>query len=260
MSPLPPLLVLTDAALAASGRSPRTSAGISSPWQGRCWPRPAGVLVVASPPAEPHHVDAVLDDLPVAAVKTGMLATAEIVDAVAALAAAGRLPNLVVDPVMVSSTRPPPRPARRSGVPGTAPAPRPGGDRESAQVQVLLGRLLVTPDDVRRAAGELSATGCETVVITGGDPTADRAEEAADVWFDGELHDLVGRRVSTANNHGTGCSFASAVAARLADGDDVAAALAAAKEYVARALAGGRRWRPGAGHGPIDHFAWEDPR
>jgi hydroxymethylpyrimidine/phosphomethylpyrimidine kinase len=66
--------------------------------------------------------------------------------------------------------------------------------------------------------------------------------------------------VATGNDHGTGCSFASAVAARLAHGDGVAAALAVAKEYVARALSGGSRWRLGAGHGPIDHFFWEDRR
>ena len=62
--------------------------------------------------------------------------------------------------------------------------------------------------------------------------------------------------MDTANNHGTGCSFASAVAAHLARGEDVAAALTGAKNYVTRALMGASGWRLGAGHGPIDHFSW----
>ena len=208
------------------------------------------------------QIDAVLEDLPVVAVKTGMLATAEIVEAVAELAAAGRLPNLVVDPVMASSTgdRLLDEHAESAYLEQLLPYAR-VATPNLREAQVLLGRKLTTLDDVRRAARELGGTGCDVVVIKGGHPTIDTPDVAVDVWFDGtKLHELSGPRVDTGNNHGTGCSFASAVAARLAHGDEVAAALVAAKEYVARALTGGSRWRLGAGHGPIDHFSWEDPR
>lgn len=215
---------------------------------------PAGFVV--------EQVEAVLADLPVAAVKTGMLATAEIIAAVAALAEAGRLPNLVVDPVMVTSNgdrlldpdaegtyRHRLFPASRVVTPNLHEA------------QVLLGAELTGLDDVRHAARELHRTGCEVVVIKGGHPTPDAADEAVDVWYDGrQVHELRGPRIEAANNHGTGCTFASAVAARLAHGDDVGDALAAAKSYVTRAMAGASRWRLGAGHGPLDHFCWEQLR
>lgn len=207
------------------------------------------------------QIDVVLEDLPVVAVKTGMLATAETVEAVAELAAAGRLPNLVVDPVMVSSTgdRLLDEHAESAYLQRLLPHAR-VATPNLREAQVLLGRKLTTLDDVRRAARELADTGCEVVVIKGGHRTMDTPDVAVDVWFDGtELHELSGPRLDTGNNHGTGCSFASAVAARLAHGDEVADALVAAKEYVARALTGGSRWRLGAGHGPIDHFSWEDP-
>src|SRR5680860_676741 len=207
-----------------------------------------------------EQIEAVLDDLPVAAVKTGMPATAEIIEAVAGLAAAGRLPNLVVDPVMVSSTghRLLDEHAESAYVGSLFPAAR-VVTPNLREAEVLLGTRLTTLDDVRRAAAKLHATGCEVVVIKGGHPTADTAGVALDVWFDGdELHELVAARVDTANNHGTGCSFASAVAAHLARGEDVAAALAGAKDYVTRALVGASGWHLGAGHGPIDHFSWTD--
>ena len=60
----------------------------------------------------------------------------------------------------------------------------------------------------------------------------------------------------TGNDHGTGCSLSAAVAAHLARGADVPEAIAQAKRFVARALAGGADWRLGAGHGPLDHFGW----
>ncbi|HUF33215.1 MAG TPA: bifunctional hydroxymethylpyrimidine kinase/phosphomethylpyrimidine kinase [Acidimicrobiales bacterium] len=208
------------------------------------------------------QVEAVLDDLPVAAVKTGMLATAEIVDAVAGLAAAGELPNLVVDPVMVSSTGHRLLDERavvsyRERLFAHARVVTPN----LREAEVLVGRELPTLDDVRAAAADLRETGCEVVVIKGGHPTADSGDEAIDIWFDGSgPHELRGPRVATENNHGTGCSFASAIVARLAHGDDVPTALATAKVYVARGLAGGIGWRIGAGHGPIDHFGWEAER
>jgi hydroxymethylpyrimidine/phosphomethylpyrimidine kinase len=67
---------------------------------------------------------------------------------------------------------------------------------------------------------------------------------------------LPSARVETGNDHGTGCSLSAAVAARLAQGDDVLDAVATAKDFVHRALAGAADWRLGAGHGPVDHFGW----
>ncbi len=210
---------------------------------------------VLDPAAVDAQIDAVLADLPVAAVKTGMLATAEIVERVARRAAAGDLPHLVVDPVMVASS----------------------GDRlldEDAEcayrellfphaevitpnlleASVIVGRLLETDRDASDAARELSAESGAWVVVKGGHldgPATDFVAHGAD------LTELSSDRVDTVNVHGTGCSFASATAAGLASGLDALAAMQQAKAFIDRGVRGGAAWRLGAGHGPIDHFGWE---
>lgn len=204
------------------------------------------------------QIEAVLDDLPVAAVKTGMLATAEIVRAVAKLAGAGRLPRMVVDPVMVASSgdRLLEPEAERLYIEELLPyasvlTPN------LREAEVLLGRLLETLADQRDAAAELAALGPSTVVVKGGHPVSDTPGEAVDVvWHDGAVRELRMPRVDTANNHGSGCSFASAVAALLAKGQPVERAVAEAKEFIWRAVSGGAHWSLGAGHGPLDHFGW----
>jgi hydroxymethylpyrimidine/phosphomethylpyrimidine kinase len=211
-----------------------------------------GAFVVA-------QVEAVLGDLDVRAVKTGMLGTAEVVEAVAGLAAAGRLPHLVVDPVMVAS----------SGARLLEP------DAERAYValllphaevltpnlheaQALLGGEITTLAEQREAARALAALGPRVVVVKGGHAVRDSGDEAVDVVWDGErTTELRAPRIDTRNDHGTGCTFAAAVTARLARGDAVGDAVQAAKRHVARALAGGAAWRLGAGHGPLDGLLWE---
>lgn len=203
------------------------------------------------------QVDAVLDDLPVAAVKTGMLATAEIVRAVADLAAAGRLPQLVVDPVMVASSgdRLLEPQAERLYLDALLPhaAVLTPNLREA---EVLLDAPIRTLADQREAARALGALGAAAVVVTGGHAVTDAAGEAVDVVWDGDrVHELRGPRIDTGNNHGTGCTFASATAAALATGVDAHQAVRHAKDFVTGAITGGTAWRLGRGHGPLDHFA-----
>ena len=207
------------------------------------------------------QVEAVLDDLDVRAVKTGMLATTGIVEAVAQLAAAGRLPRLIVDPVMVASSgaRLLEESAERAYVEQLLPhalvlTPN------LYEAQVLLGRSISTLAEQRDAARALGALGPSYVLVKGGHAVRDTGDDAVDVLWDGhEVFDLRGPRVPGGNDHGTGCSLASAVAAGLAKGDEVVDAVQAAKAYVARALVGGAGWQLGAGHGPLDHFGWDAP-
>lgn len=217
------------------------------------------VKVRAIEPVPPSFVaaqlEAILDDLPVAAVKTGMLATPATVAVVAELAA--RLPALVVDPVLVSSSGDAlfDDDARRAYLDllfplATVVTPN---SREAA---VLTGRPVSTVEEAVAAARALGATGPAWVVVKGGHlgggPGGSGRREAVDVvWHGGEVHLLRAPWVATANDHGTGCTFAAAIAARLARGDDVRAALDGAKSYVHRALAGAAGWRLGAGHGPL---------
>jgi len=204
------------------------------------------------------QIEAVLNDLPVASVKTGMLATAEIVQAVARLASAGALPRLVVDPVLVASTgdrllKPE---AERRYVEALLPyacviTPN------LKEAEVLLNRPITTLSDQREAAVELAALGPSTVVVKGGHAVSDTPGEAVDVvWHDGAARELRMPRVDTPNNHGSGCSFASAIAAFLAQGRPIEQAIDEAKLFVWRAVGGGQHWSLGAGHGPLDHFGW----
>jgi hydroxymethylpyrimidine/phosphomethylpyrimidine kinase len=197
---------------------------------------------------------AVLDDLPVRAVKTGMLATADTVALVAATAE--RLPNLVVDPVLVSSTGEPlfadeVRIAYLKALFPYAAVVTPN----LTEAAVLLGRAdMSTVDDMVDAARELAATGARCVVVKGGRRTA---AEAIDVVCSGNRVELLRAPwIPTANNHGTGCTFAAATAAGLAHGAALRPALRAAKSYVHRAIAEAAAWRLGAGHGPL---AWLSP-
>jgi hydroxymethylpyrimidine/phosphomethylpyrimidine kinase len=217
-----------------------------------------GVAEVHVPPVEflLAQLDAVLSDLPVAAVKTGMLATEAVVRAVADVAAAGRLPRLVVDPVLVSST------GARLLDPGA----------EGAYVDALLPRALVATPNTREAAAlvgapvatvaaaaeaarRIGALGPAWVVVKGGhvvDP------DAVDVVYEtatGALTELRRPRIATRNDHGTGCTFAAATAALLARDVPVPQALAQAKAFVHAGLEASAGWDLGAGHGPVGKLA-----
>jgi len=203
------------------------------------------------------QLDAVLGDLDVRAVKTGFLGAAATVEVVSAAATAARLPNLVVDPVLV----------RADGTPMFAPEVTEAYRRRllpaarvttpnRVEAGLLVGRALRTVADMEEAAAELLALGAGAVVVTGGD-AEDEGDRSIDVLATtAGIEHLSLPRVATANDHGSGCSFAAATAARLALGDDVPTAVRAAKAFVHRGLEGARAWRLGAGHGPIDAFGW----
>lgn len=205
-----------------------------------------------------RQIDVVVDDLTVVATKTGFLASADTVAAVAARA--GRLGALVVDPVLVTA----------AGAPLFAPAVEAAyrdhllaaavvATPNRVEAARLLDRDVVTVDDMAAAAEDLVALGPHVVVVKGGD-AADEGDRAIDVVATADgVQRLVLDRVDTNNDHGSGCSFAAATAAGLARGAAPLDAVRAAKAYVHRGLVGAARWRLGAGHGPIDAFGWTDP-
>ncbi len=202
------------------------------------------------------QLDAVLGDLSVAAVKTGMLATAELVELVGARAAAGELPRLVVDPVLVSATGHRLLDADaiavyRSGLLPHAVIATPN----LLEAGALVGRELHTVEDAWAAAHELAELGTEVVVVTGGHLGGSRVVDL--VVIAGERHELSASRIETRNDHGTGCTFAAAATAGLALGQPVLRALDGAKRYVTTAMAGAASWRLGGGHGPLDHLGFD---
>lgn len=205
------------------------------------------------------QITSVLADLTVEATKTGFLASADTVRVVGALAAEGALRRLVVDPVLVRADGQ--RLFDRSVEEAYLEALLPSAvviTPNRVEAGLLVGRVLSTVDDMVAAAAELAVTGPEVVVVKGGD-AVDEGERSIDIvaMADGVVERLVLPRIDTANDHGSGCSFAAATAARLALGDHPVDAVRAAKHFVHRALAGAADWRIGAGHGPLDQLGWD---
>jgi hydroxymethylpyrimidine/phosphomethylpyrimidine kinase len=123
------------------------------------------------------------------------------------------------------------------------------------EAEALLERKLASWDDIRNAARQLIALGAQSVVMKGGHLPADAAPgaPATDLFFDGEdFHEFTTARIDTTSTHGTGCTFASAIAAALARGEPPRGAVAMAKAYVTKALQSA--YPVGHGRGPVHHF------
>jgi hydroxymethylpyrimidine/phosphomethylpyrimidine kinase len=215
-----------------------------------------GVTMVEALPADlvTAQIEAVVSDIGAHAVKTGMLANAAIVEAVAAAVAALDIPLLVVDPVMISKS----------------------GARllDDAALGAMKGELLrrayvVTPNipeaealsgltirdtaGQREAARQIAGLGARHVIVKGGHADSARI---VDVLYDGHLfHEFEAERVAGRHTHGTGCTYAAALACHLALGRTLVEAVPLAQRYVAGAIRAGID--VGRGHGPMNHF-WGD--
>jgi len=217
-----------------------------------------GVTAIHEAPPEfvAAQIDAVVEDIRPDAVKTGMLANAAIIEVVAAKVKEHALPFLVVDPVMVAKSGD--RLLREDAVRAMRELLLPLADVFTPNVpeaEDLVGHRVRTDEEVRAAARELQGLGARVVVVKGGHRVGD---VAVDVMFDGRnFHEFKLPRIETTSTHGTGCTFASAIAAFLARQEDVPDAVRHAKEYLTEAL---RRASPiGHGHGPVNHFwMWEE--
>ncbi|MEV0867997.1 bifunctional hydroxymethylpyrimidine kinase/phosphomethylpyrimidine kinase [Brachybacterium paraconglomeratum] len=214
-----------------------------------------GVSDIHIPPAQflAAQLRAVSDDVELEAVKTGMLGTAEIIEAVQTWLSAHPPRVLVVDPVMVAAS----------------------GDRllepeaEQAMIRFCSLATVVTPniDELAVLTGEprahdedealaqaarwSEATGVAVVVKTG--HLESRAVTNTWIAADGTRHRVHSTRVDTTSTHGTGCSLAAALATRLGAGEDPATALAWVTDWLHEAIAHGAALQVGSGNGPVDH-------
>jgi hydroxymethylpyrimidine/phosphomethylpyrimidine kinase len=198
------------------------------------------------------QIEAVVSDIGVDAVKTGMLLDRAIIEAVAQQIEKWELKNLVVDPVMVS----------RAGAQLI-------DDRAIASLRELLfpKALVVTPnryeaqllsglaidtlEQMKVAAEAIHSLGAATVLVKGGG--LKDSLKGTDVWFDGDRHQVFSAKpIDTNNNHGTGCTLSAAIAANLASGEPLPLAIEKAKNYVTAALENSLEL--GAGSGPVGHF------
>ena len=196
------------------------------------------------------QIDAVVGDIGADAVKTGMLSSSAIIQAVARKVHELRLPNLVVDPVMVAKSgdrllQEEAVETLRSQLLPLALVVTPN----IPEAEVLTGRRIASREEARQAAREIVALGARSVVVKGGHLQGD----AVDTFYDGrEFREFTAPRMETTSTHGTGCTFASAIAAGLAKGLTPVEAIGAAKEYVTQAIQ--RAFAVGHGHGPLNHF------
>lgn len=197
------------------------------------------------------QIEAVFTDMAPAAVKTGMLYSEATVLAVARELRRFGAANVVVDPVMVST----------SGSLLIAPEAI-----EAMKAELFPLATLITPNraeaehitgtaDVAEQARMFAEAGCRNVLLKGGD--TDRTDVKTDyLMLDGspELIELRADAVNTRNTHGTGCTLSSAIASYLAMGMDLEQACTRAKLYITRALTAGATVWSGHGHGPVNHL------
>jgi hydroxymethylpyrimidine/phosphomethylpyrimidine kinase len=197
------------------------------------------------------QIRAVFDDIRVDAVKVGMVSSAAIIRAIRACLTRLGARNIVVDPVMVSKSgyrilREDATLALRELV-AMADVVTPN----IPEAEILCGFPIKTEGDMRAAAEAIAAGGAKNVLVQGGH----RADgDAADLLLaGGQVVLLRAARIRTKNTHGTGCTLSSAIASRLARGDDVRAAVRAAKDYITQAIEDA--YAVGAGVGPVGHMA-----
>lgn len=208
-------------------------------------------IMPVSPTVVADQIDMVMTDIPPLAVKIGMLCNAEVATAVAERLEHYRPDNLIVDPVMVSTS-------------GSMLL-------EEDAVEVLVRRIfplatLVTPNQMETKAltgsdkttvqiEKLRRLGCRNILIKGGD--TDRNDIKVDILHlsdSDETIELKADAIDTRNTHGTGCTLSSAIASYLALGYELTDAVSMAKLYVTHALEAGSWITTGHGHGPVNHF------
>jgi len=202
-----------------------------------------------SPRLVEEQLASVLSDIPPDATKTGMLLTAGVVEAVAKHLKRYAVPNLVVDPVMISSSgaqlmNPDAVIAFQRILLPLAFLATPNIDEASALTRINVCSV----DDMEQAAGRIFEMGAKNVLIKGGHLDG---SEATDVFFDGrELLKFRAPRVAARNTHGTGCVLSAAITAYLAMGRPVKEAVDLGKQFVTKAICNGLHI--GSGIGPCD--------
>ncbi len=198
-----------------------------------------------------QQIDVVVDDLGIDCVKTGMLATTEVIETVAdRLDTKAAKAAVVVDPVMVAKGGHPLLAAAAVAAMREIMVPRASLLTPNVPEAVALtGLTIAGGDDLRRAGEALLAQGASAVLMKGGHLDGPQVTDL--LVTPGGVTVFEGPRIATRHTHGTGCTTASAIAAGLAQGMDLAAAVGRARAYVQLAIASAPGY--GHGHGPLNH-------
>ena len=199
------------------------------------------------------QIEAVVSDIGADAVKTGMLPNAGIVTAVARAATTLSLKQLVVDPVMIAKSGD--RLIDTDAIAAFKSALIPVTfllTPNIPEAETLTGVHIGDAESRREAARRLVSLGASAVVIKGGHLPSD---DIVDLLYDGKtFQEFATERIAGQSTHGTGCTFAAAMAAHLALGDDLQEAIPQVQRYIAGAIRNAPKI--GSGHGPMNHF-WE---
>jgi len=206
-----------------------------------------------SPDLVRAQIDAVAEDLPPAAIKTGMIANAAVATVVAAAIRDHAFRNFVLDPVMVATSGDPllERDAieiiRNELVP-LASVVTPN----IYEAQILTGEKIEDEDGMTHAAEIIVRDmGAQSVVLKGGHLAS--GDRVVDILYDGDARAFRSKRIDTTSTHGTGCTLSAAIAAQMATGESLHAAVRRAIDYTHNAIATAPGL--GGGHGPLNHLA-----
>ncbi len=201
------------------------------------------------------QIDAVLSDIGADAIKIGMLHSTEVVNLVADMIQKYQIRNVVLDPVMVSTSGH--RLIEESAVEvikrRLIPLVR-VLTPNVPEAEILIGRKIIGECDFLEVAKELSTCYCVSVLLKAGHLSGDTL---TDYFYNVENDSftlLPSIRVDTKNTHGTGCTLSSAFAAALAKSEDLTYAAKLAKKYIEQAIISGTEYEIGHGHGPVNHF------
>ncbi len=216
-----------------------------------------GVTAIHAVPVDfvAAQMEAVLSDIGADAIKIGMLFSPELICTVAEYLKKFNIPVIVLDPVMVAQSgdkllQDAAIDALKEHLIPLATLITPN----LPEAAVLLGREIRTSETIEEATLELAQLGCANVLIKGGHLETETSDDLLYLGAEQRLINFPGVRIATRNNHGTGCTLSSAIAAFLARGNTIEEAVHLAKDYISGAIQAGAAYSIGQGHGPVDHF------
>lgn len=201
------------------------------------------------------QIDAVLSDIGADCVKIGMLHSSEVVEVVAECLAKYDIRNVVLDPVMVSTSGH--RLIEESAIQTLREVLIPRArviTPNIPEAEILAGVTITSSEQFPEVARRLSMGGKVSVLLKAGHLTDESVEDLFYNAEDDTFTTLPSERIATPNTHGTGCTLSSALAAAIARGLPLTAAARAAKEYISGAICSGAEYEIGHGHGPVNHF------
>jgi hydroxymethylpyrimidine/phosphomethylpyrimidine kinase len=202
-----------------------------------------------------RQIQSIAEDLPPDAIKTGMLFSADIIQAVAGILKHHHWNKVVVDPVMIakggaSLLQIEAIHALKTDLLPITYVLTPN----IPEAEELTGMAIKTADDKREASKHLMEMGPRYVILKGGHDDED--DKVVDLLFDGvDFYELSDKRIQTKNTHGTGCTFSAAITAELAKGKNISESFMTARTFIQAAIT--NQLNIGRGHGPTNHWAYK---